>query len=555
MEAFSAAPPESSPISPTKRRCRNIARTSERLCCSAVRYFPLAFVYGLTTWAVYVEVQIGMQPTKTRWIGSGTSALGVLLYVLLNASYTIAVFTDPGSPSGGPQQNTRNSRHEYTYLPTTETAEYTSLTVNSTGGKRYCKKCQCVKPDRAHHCSSCKRCVLKMDHHCPWLATCVGFRNYKAFLLFLIYTCLFCWACFAVSGTWVWVEMLNETEIIESLVPVNNVLLAIISGVIGLVLSGFTAWHISLAVRGLTTIECLEKTRYLSPLRRSLDRQRQERYGPTHWSTDNRLGQTLHGYGQQILDAHANAIPGVTRAEEGEERTSPTVQNRRLDSEHGFQHHPGANPTHQLSPAQQSLYRSYEELEQQRERERYDEYLDEQDGEKLPNAFDLGWRRNLKHLFGPQPLLWPLPICTTTGDGWHWEASLKWLEVKQRIENRRRQRLREYQSQHHQPQQTPPPPQQQYYEHHAPINSPSRGGYSNGSLSHGSTFAASNDSDRPSTGVSMKTLRPVSRPGETEPDSELGSGPLENGTASGSLDSPAPGRPGKGRDDEWRDWD
>ncbi|KAK2776980.1 palmitoyltransferase for Vac8p [Emmonsiellopsis sp. PD_33] len=495
MEAFSAAPPESSPISPTKRRCRNIARTSERLCCSAVRYFPLAFVYGLTTWAVYVEVQIGMQPTKTRWIGSGTSALGVLLYVLLNASYTIAVFTDPGSPSGGPQQNTRNSRHEYTYLPTTETAEYTSLTVNSTGGKRY------------------------------------------------------------FSGTWVWVEMLNETEIIESLVPVNNVLLAIISGVIGLVLSGFTAWHISLAVRGLTTIECLEKTRYLSPLRRSLDRQRQERYGPTHWSTDNRLGQTLHGYGQQILDAHANAIPGVTRAEEGEERTSPTVQNRRLDSEHGFQHHPGANPTHQLSPAQQSLYRSYEELEQQRERERYDEYLDEQDGEKLPNAFDLGWRRNLKHLFGPQPLLWPLPICTTTGDGWHWEASLKWLEVKQRIENRRRQRLREYQSQHHQPQQTPPPPQQQYYEHHAPINSPSRGGYSNGSLSHGSTFAASNDSDRPSTGVSMKTLRPVSRPGETEPDSELGSGPLENGTASGSLDSPAPGRPGKGRDDEWRDWD
>ena len=43
---------------------------------------------------------------------------------------------------------------------------------------------------------------------------------------------------------------------------------------IGLVLTGFTGWHISLAVRGLTTIECLEKTRYLSPLRQSLDRHR-----------------------------------------------------------------------------------------------------------------------------------------------------------------------------------------------------------------------------------------------------------------------------------------
>ena len=29
-----------------------------------------------------------------------------------------------------------------------------------------CKKCQMPKPPRAHHCSICRRCVLKMDHHC-----------------------------------------------------------------------------------------------------------------------------------------------------------------------------------------------------------------------------------------------------------------------------------------------------------------------------------------------------------------------------------------------------
>eukprot|EP00808_Paulinella_micropora_P028464 g25301.t1 len=32
---------------------------------------------------------------------------------------------------------------------------------------RFCRKCNVVKPMRAHHCSVCKRCVLKMDHHCP----------------------------------------------------------------------------------------------------------------------------------------------------------------------------------------------------------------------------------------------------------------------------------------------------------------------------------------------------------------------------------------------------
>jgi ribosomal protein L40E len=36
------------------------------------------------------------------------------------------------------------------------------------GGMRFCQKCQCYKPPRAHHCRVCGRCVLRMDHHCPW---------------------------------------------------------------------------------------------------------------------------------------------------------------------------------------------------------------------------------------------------------------------------------------------------------------------------------------------------------------------------------------------------
>ena len=36
------------------------------------------------------------------------------------------------------------------------------------------------------------RCVLKMDHYCIWIVNCVGLLNYKAFLLFLLYTCLAC---------------------------------------------------------------------------------------------------------------------------------------------------------------------------------------------------------------------------------------------------------------------------------------------------------------------------------------------------------------------------
>ena len=53
-----------------------------------------------------------------------------------------------------------------------------------------CQHCKCVKPPRSHHCSTCDRCVLKMDHHCPWMNNCIGLRNQKAFLLFNFYTCI-----------------------------------------------------------------------------------------------------------------------------------------------------------------------------------------------------------------------------------------------------------------------------------------------------------------------------------------------------------------------------
>jgi len=203
--------------------------------------------------------------------------------------------------------------------------------------------------------------------------------------------------------------MMSQGNFDDTFAPVNNILLAVVSGIFGLVLSGFTGWHIYLASKNMTTIESMEKTRYLTPSRKEDD-------------TRNYVASES----AELVD-HIIQAPGVTRPEEGE--TS----------------YP-ADPTSQapnVSPAQKSLRRNYSDLERERERVRYNAYLDERDSQSLPHAFDLGWQRNLLQIFGPLPILWWLPILNSIGDGWTWEPSQKWQDSNDKLRRERAARQRE----------------------------------------------------------------------------------------------------------------
>lgn len=340
-----------------------------------------------------MQVQINLLPTTP--FGSYLGFIGVVLWALLNWSYTKAVFTDPGSTV-----NTDVLGND---------VAANSVTVKQNGEMRYCSKCEARKPDRAHHCSTCRRCVLKMDHHCPWLAACVGLRNYKPFLLFLIYTSLFSWLCFWVSGTWLWQQVIIDGNMDDSFMPVHFVVLSVISGIIGLVLSGFTSYHIYLTTRNRTTIEALEKTRYLSPVRSHVN-QRVQEHQSFNSDQPHSLGEQLRDMGNAITEIHANALPGVFRREEGEEAPS--------------------------SPATASLRRIMDP-EAQRQHAQYQEYLDERDSAMMPNAFNLGWRRNLQVVFGPSKLLWFIPVCNSIGDGWRWETNEAWKQERDRLRRER----------------------------------------------------------------------------------------------------------------------
>jgi hypothetical protein len=107
-----------------------------------------------------------------------------ILY-LITIFFTLrGAFTDPGIL-------TRQNKHFYysTKRPVLrQVINGHLITLN------YCYTCSLFRPPRTSHCAMCDNCTLRFDHHCLWLGTCIGRRNYKHFyflVLFLNISALF----------------------------------------------------------------------------------------------------------------------------------------------------------------------------------------------------------------------------------------------------------------------------------------------------------------------------------------------------------------------------
>ena len=126
---------------------------------------------------------------------------------------------------------------------------------------KICKYCKEIKPLRTHHCSLCDICVIKMDHHCPWINNCVGQNNQRYFLLFLFHS-----FCYTFLVTILTLPILlfhkkysqNDTEVIITKNKVNMREIKYISilGIVSLIVEVFfCGWNWFLAFNGQTTLE------------------------------------------------------------------------------------------------------------------------------------------------------------------------------------------------------------------------------------------------------------------------------------------------------------
>ncbi|KAI5116582.1 hypothetical protein M0805_009225 [Coniferiporia weirii] len=120
---------------------------------------------------------------------------------------------------------------------------------------KWCRKCWAPKPERTHHCSACGRCVLKMDHHCPWLAQkCLGHWTYTAFLHFLLCVTLLSVYICVLSSRIVYMAFVNPFLVNER-TALHALFLSIYGVIFSLVVGSFLLWHVYLASTNQTTIE------------------------------------------------------------------------------------------------------------------------------------------------------------------------------------------------------------------------------------------------------------------------------------------------------------
>ncbi|CAH0560695.1 unnamed protein product [Brassicogethes aeneus] len=125
--------------------------------------------YSAVFYADYVVIKwIILQTMVDSLWGAFNVVMFNTIVFLLTMSHIKAVVTDPGTV---PIEKEHLSHED----------------IHSGCDWTICNRCDTLRPPRAHHCRICQRCIKRMDHHCPWINNCVGERNQKYFIQFLIY--------------------------------------------------------------------------------------------------------------------------------------------------------------------------------------------------------------------------------------------------------------------------------------------------------------------------------------------------------------------------------
>jgi len=166
---------------------------------------------------------------------------GVILFYVIN-NFLMATYTDPGKYSRAPPDENDDS----------ETTFHKIVEIHGSQCRmKWCQTCGFYRPPRCSHCSVCDFCIDTFDHHCPWLNNCVGRRNYRYFINFLLSVLIH---MFLVLSLCIYYTLKNHSNI-GSVSSIISIVLMVLIVLLTIPIGGLACFHVMLIVRGRTTNE------------------------------------------------------------------------------------------------------------------------------------------------------------------------------------------------------------------------------------------------------------------------------------------------------------
>ncbi|KAI6222109.1 Palmitoyltransferase [Aphelenchoides besseyi] len=246
------------------------------LLCTLLVYFCMCYAnYAVIFWMVL--------PTFTSFYSFFHITSFAILSFLAILSHLRTMLTDPGvvpicRNADNPQKREQaddeddyDSGSDYDFVTRKKHFVGEDWTI--------CSRCESYRPPRAHHCRICKRCIRKMDHHCPWVNNCVGEFNQKYFLQFVFYVgILALYAVGIVVLSWIYHDENSTTgqngpngELARHYKVIHTVCLSIEASLLGLFVLAVSCDQLQAIFNDETIIEAIQ--------RRTINRRRQLRHG------------------------------------------------------------------------------------------------------------------------------------------------------------------------------------------------------------------------------------------------------------------------------------
>jgi len=218
----------------------------------AILYVTYVFFHCVPLLQLHLQNQGSVDATM-RARGTWQLSLFLVLSSMLIICYIRSILVSPGEIPDTPEWMYYGEAPE-------ESGAQVQISLHETkrsGERRHCKWCSKYKPDRAHHCRVCRVCILKMDHHCPWIYNCVGFQNHKFFFLLLLYTFGCSHLIVFTMGESVKRVVDEDSDFAEMFTLVFGETLA---SFLAVMVTAFFGFHIWLMFKAMTTIEFCEKS-------------------------------------------------------------------------------------------------------------------------------------------------------------------------------------------------------------------------------------------------------------------------------------------------------